>query len=254
MLTMCNLGKNGRLGNQMFQYAALKGIAANRNIEYCIPHSNNMNEFHDHQLLHAFKMRNVVVNNHSSKNKYYEQSYFFDEKLFNECPDNTDISGYFQSYKYFDHIKDELLVDFSFKIELQETHDNYVSIHVRRGDYVSKQEYHPVQDESYYCRAMAHFSKDTNFLVFSDDPAWCENQWFFRENPNVNIVIGADNVMSLYLMSRSKANIIANSSFSWWGAYLNKTSEVVIYPREWFGPMLSHQSKRDLIPKEWVQV
>ena len=95
------LGQLGRLGNQMFQFASLKGIAENNGYQYCVPPSQNQNEYRDHQLFGPFKLSNTTQLNvqflDSGRPTISENSFCFDERLFNNCPDWVNLQGYFQS-------------------------------------------------------------------------------------------------------------------------------------------------------------
>lgn len=125
-------------------------------------------------------------------------------------------------------------------------HHPYVSLHVRRGDYVFDPAFVNLSKTDYYERAIAMFPDD-KFMVFSDDPAWCKAKW--RGQDRFLIMEGGDEIADLNAMAGCKSNIIANSSFSWWGAYLNKRPErVVVYPTQWH----SDRVKRVSFPGGWV--
>jgi len=180
------LGQFGRLGNQMFQFAALKGIARNRGFEYCIPPSKNKNEWTDHQLFNPFKLSNTSQLNFqfidSDRPILVENKFSFDEKLFNECLDWVSLQGYFQTEKYFKHISDEIKGDFQFRNEILDpckkmifNVKNPVSLHVRRTDYITNLN-HTFIGLEYYEEALNKINKDYTVLIFSDDPKWCKNQ------------------------------------------------------------------------------
>ena len=148
MIGFNSLGKFGRLGNQMFQFAALKGIARNCGYEYCFPPSENKNEWTDHQILIPFKLSNTSQLNIQYIDKdrptVVENTFSFDKNLFNNCPDWVTIQGFFQTEKYFKHIKDELKGDFEFKDEILEPCkemisglNSPISLHIRRTDYIT---------------------------------------------------------------------------------------------------------------------
>ena len=157
-----HLGKNGRFGNQMFQYAATRGIAARKGYEWCIPDGpKNDEEFYDeenqHKLFMAFKMESVkVVNMHPAPYKQ-EGSFTFDQDIFDNCEDNINLYGYFQCEKYFKHIEDEIRNDFTFyddvtkdcKDVINNIDSEIISLHIRRGDYLYNPN-HPVQPIEYY--------------------------------------------------------------------------------------------------------
>ena len=256
MISYNSLGITGRLGNQMFQYASLKGIARNNGYEFCIPHSINpeMDSKVNHQLFLAFDLKNVHVG-HLNVPDIDEEHFHFNENLYNNCPDNVNLAGYFQSYKYFQDIQDEIKLDFEFKNKqsfIDEDCSEFTSIHIRRGDYLYFSDYHPLCDLSYYYEAMKIIGLKNKFLIFSDDIDWCKQQEIFSKN-----CLFADtrnNLNDLYLMTKCKNNIIANSSYSWWGAWLNNnTDKIIISPDRWFGPALNHNLK-DLRPKDWIIV
>lgn len=244
MISMNNLGENGRLGNQMFQYASIKGIAANRNLDFMISDS----PYNRLQSVFDFSGTFAQSENYSQLS---EKDFYFDQNLFDNCPDNTNLSGYFQSYKYFLNIEQEIKKDFTFRKKREELDYEYVSIHVRRGDYVNLPDCHPLCSESYYYRAKKSFPSGTKFLLISDDPAWCLEQEIFRDCKHVNTYTDIDD---LFLMTRAVGNIIANSTFSWWGAYLNVNhNKTVVAPIKWFGIEIGHHVF-DLIPPSWILI
>ena len=263
MIGFNSLGKMGRLGNQMFQFAALKGIARNRGFEYCIPKSNYKNEWTDHQLLIPFKLSCTTSLNLQEidyrRPTVIESDFTFDEKLFNKCPDWVNLQGYFQSEKYFKHIKDEILKDFEFNDDIFKpcknmisSYKNPVSLHIRRSDYITDPN-HTVLSLSYYERAICEFDSDFPVFIFSDDFEWCKKQKIFDSD---RFLISENNssYVDLCLMTLCSGHIIANSSFSWWGAWLSK-SKKVIAPSGWFdGSNNQHIDTKDLIPDEWMVI
>ena len=248
MLGHNHLGKNGRFGNQMFQYAATRGIAAFKGYEWCIPPGPKEDEeFHDeenqHKLFMAFKLPNAkVVKDHPAPYKQ-EASFTFDKDLFNNCEDNINLYGYFQSEKWFTHIENSLREDFTWRDDVQTVCSHMfdtisggkaISLHVRRTDHLIKPTYHNVLPLSYYEEALSKFDKDLPVLVFSDDPEWCKEQEFFSDDRFL-ISESGDNITDMCLMSMCQYQIMANSTFSWWAAWLSG-SEHVIGPKMWFGP------------------
>jgi len=120
---------------------------------------------------------------------------------------------------------------------------------VRRGDYLNNKDHHPVLPISYYQKAIGAFS-DAQFVVFSDDISWCKSHFDFSDT--LLFIEDNDEVTDLYLMSLMKHHIIANSSFSWWGAWLcQNPDKVVIAPQLWFGPAAVDHDTKDLIPEVW---
>jgi len=250
MLSMNSLGLNGRLGNQLFQFASLKGIALNRGHDFCIPANFNNNEYYNNQILENFNLGKVNIL--STKNDILKERFFhFDENLFNNCPDNVDLYGYFQSEKYFKHIKNIIMEDFSFTYqkEYKLPFEKYISIHVRRTDYVNQPNNYYHYNELYYEEAINTIGKQNQFVVFSDDIEWCKKQKIFKDCYFFN---GKNNIHDLYAMTMAQSNIIANSTFSWWGAWLNKNNDkIVIAPKNWFGPEIKNNIK-DLFPEDWI--
>ena len=256
------LGQLGRLGNQMFQFSALKGIARNRGYEFCFPPSQNKEEYRDHQLLIPFKLANTNELNvqyiDQSRPVIPEKSFSFDKRLFNNCPNWVDIRGYFQTEKYFKHIRDELLKDFEFVDEILEPCretisgiDNPVSLHIRRTDYVTNPN-HTALGLDYYEKALEHF-KDETILVFSDVPEWCKEQELFSDDRFL-IAEGNSNYVDMCLMTLCKGHIIANSSFSWWGAWLSESGKIIA-PSGWFkGSENKHLDTKDIVPEDWITV
>ena len=254
------LGQLGRLGNQMFQFAALKGIARHHGYQFCFPPSQNKNEWTDHQLLIPFKIGSTNELNIQyidfDRPTYQEKGFGFDQDLFDKCPDWVTIQGFFQTEKYFKHIKQELKLDFTFKDDIQNPCvdmisqlDNPVALHIRRTDYITNPN-HTCLGLDYYERALNIFPNQT-VLIFSDDPQWCQNQELF-EDDRFMISDNDDQYIDMCLMTMCKGHIIANSSFSWWGAWLSN-SERVIAPKGWFeGSNNSHLDTSDIYCSEWT--
>jgi hypothetical protein len=272
------------LGNQMFQYAALKGIAANRGFDYTIPNADANIQIDNYGLLEAFELttnRNVAWLR--NQNQVNERFYHFDEELFNTCPDGINICGFFQSEKYFKNVEEDLRKDFVFRSDWFEPCKEFMSelegqevafLHVRRGDpnladkrgfkwaYVNIQDQHPVQPLEYYEEALKRFPEDMPIIVFSDAIDWCKEQEFFAsdrfmfsEPEHVYEDGTLVPYVDLCLMSLCDHAIIANSSMSWWGAWLiSNPNKKVIAPKMWFGPAYADKDTKDLIPTEWERI
>jgi len=261
MLAFNHLGHLGRLGNQMFQYASLRGIAARRGYDFGIPPSKFEDEWKTHQLFEAFDLPNLPRSNvkyldGGNAPVAQERFFHFDQLLFDQCPNDVSLFGFFQSEKYFKHIEDSILEDFTFRDhilepckEIAEGFDNPVSLHVRRTDYLTNNVNHHNLDLSYYEEALKHFD-GRQVIVFSDDPEWCQEQELFSDDRFL-VSESGDNKIDLCLMSFCSGHIIANSSFSWWGAWLAK-SKKVIAPSKWFGPNNADKDTTDLIPETWT--
>jgi hypothetical protein len=267
MITFNKLGNLGRLGNQMFQYASLRGIAANRRFDFCIPPKHVFGEIDPNVKNSKTNIHTVFdlskcnkVGNPILYERVEESGYHFDENIFNNCPDNVDLYGYFQSEKYFKHIEDEIRGDFTFHSDLLESckeivdgemgSNESISLHVRRSDYLNLQSFHPTPPIEYYTEALEKFPEVPVF-IFSDDPDWCMQQKIFDGDRFLISKNTAD--FDLCLMSMCKYHIIANSSFSWWGAWLSKSNNVIA-PKVWFGESLPDHDTSDLYCDGWERL
>jgi len=263
MLAFNHLGQLGRLGNQMFQYASLSGIAARRGYDFGIPPSKFEDEWRSHQLFEVFELTNLPKQNikyldMGNAPVVQERFFHFDEALINQCPNEVSLYGFFQSEKYFKHIESNIREDFTFRKhilepckEIVENFDNPVSLHVRRTDYLTNSANHNNLDLDYYEKALEYFDNQ-QVLVFSDDTEWCKNQKLFSDDRFL-ISESGDNAIDLCLMSFCNGHIIANSSFSWWGAWLSGSDDVVS-PVKWFGESNQDKDTKDLIPDRWTRI
>lgn len=261
MLAFNHLGKLGRLGNQMFQYASLRGIAANRGYDFGIPPSNFSDPWNEHQLFNVFELHHLNPSNVKFLDNGYapvakETTFGFDELLFNQCPNEITVWGFFQTEKYFNHIKQSIKEDFTFRRhilepckEMMSEVESPISLHVRRTDYTTNPN-HTALDLSYYEEALKQFDSDRTVIVFSDDAEWCNQQKLFSDD-RFMISENTDNAVDLCLMTLCSDHIIANSSFSWWGAWLSNSNKVIA-PSKWFGPGNADKSTSDLIPERWT--
>lgn len=263
MLSFNQLGNLGRLANQMFQFAAIKGIAANRDFEFCIPPmevfgvQDSLVGQSDTNLYDCFKLSEFDVALVPNKS-VVESTFAFDENLFNNCPDNIDLIGYFQTEKYFKNIEDEIRLDYQFKddifdlsseqMKLMFSGSEVISLHIRRGDYVNHTA-HPVQSMEYYKQALEKLDPNLPVIIFSDDPDWCMKQPLFESDRFVVSETG-DTKLDLCLMSLCDYHIIANSSFSWWGSWLAK-SKKTIAPKKWFSGELASKDTKDIYCSGW---
>ncbi|MBO4683439.1 MAG: alpha-1,2-fucosyltransferase [Alphaproteobacteria bacterium] len=174
------------------------------------------------------------------------------------------IQGYFQVAKYYGPVRAQLLQDFTPRnnpnaankkiLDLIHT-TNSVSLHIRRGDYVKLQQVHGLCDLDYYKRGIEYIAnkiRKPHFFIFSDDTEWVlENLKIDFPYTVVDINHGRDSAWDMYLMMQCKHNIIANSSFSWWGAWLNQNpAKIVIAPLRWF----ADGTATDIVPQEWQRI
>jgi hypothetical protein len=260
MIGFNHLGSHGRLGNQMFQYAALRGITDLKGYNFCIPGSEFKDQWNDHQLFEAFNLPNLNKQKILPANYYQERQFNYDQDYVDNCPDNVNLHGYFQTEKYFSHISDSIREDFAFKSEIldpcKEAFDfnELISLHIRRTDFVEKSDDHPPCSLEYYQKALEQFNSNIQVMIFSDDINWCKNQDLFKDD---RFIFSENewNLIDLCLMSMCTHHIIANSTFSWWGAWLSGSNQV-IGPSKWFGNSgytASHNTS-DIIPERWMKI
>lgn len=281
---MITVRVNGGLGNQMFQYATARALATKYHTDLIL----DINEFDRYELrnfeLDKFKIRASIVNkNYLVKkifkklnltklvpNYYLEKSLKYDSEL-NNCTKNAYLEGYFQNERYFKLIRDELLVDFIIKDSLSSyTHElknlienskNSVSLHIRRGDYISNNQTnstHGTCSLEYYDKAIGYIKNqigDLKIFVFSDDVEWSKENLKYD---NIYFVEADKNKIpheDIYLMSLCNHNIIANSSFSWWGAWLNNNNEkIVIAPKRWFLDKEMQAQATGIVCENWRKI
>ncbi len=203
------------------------------------------------------------------KSGYIYEPHFNYWSGFKDVSDGTYLSGYWQSEKYFIDFENELRKDFTFKptlnglnIDLADAikeSSNSVSLHIRRGDYLSDpkaSKIHGACPISYYKKSVKFISESLNnpqYYIFSDDIQWAiQNLRIEEEHTFIKHNVGQYSYIDMMLMSMCKHHIIANSSFSWWGAWLNPSKEkIVIAPQKWFEVDINQS---DLIPKNWLQL
>ena len=273
------LGSNGRLGNQMFQYAGLRGIAAHKGYDWVIPPFDGYGDS-NYGLFDCFKMSSVKEENFGYVQGQSIQSgcFHFSQEFFDNCPDNINLHDYFTTEKYFKNIEDLIRNDFEFKDEIlnpcKEIFDdlkNPIFLHVRRSDYIGSPVHHPLCSLQYYENALKHFDESSPVLVFSDDIEWCKGQELFSSDrfmlseyqekypQKSDTNDGKQNALIPYfdlcMMTLCTGGIIANSTLSWWGAWLIKNpNQPIIAPDPWFGPGYNHYIMDDLLQKNWIKV
>lgn len=244
-VTFPNLGNKGRLGNQLFQIAATISTALDHNMDYVFP------EWKYNQFL---KNKIPVVTDLKPTHFYTEPSFRYSNidlpVSVTETPRPFEVyalDGYFQSRKYFENHETFIMELFqpsqdvvnSIYAKYFRSSISYVdcAIHVRRGDYVDLAYYHQIKMDYYEASMLKIHQKTgiTNFIIFSDDIAWCKEN-FTNKSYNYTFIEGNADWEDLMFMSCFSHQIIANSSFSWWGAFLNKNpNKIVIFPEKWFG-------------------
>lgn len=239
-LISCNL--MGGLGNQLFQaaHAIAKGITHNREVVF-VPRSwTPMQGRQTENYLNNIFRNLKFVDNIDGFEKVGEGPFEYSEVLVKE--NNTVFDGYFQSSKNFSPHYDAIRNIFSPTEEfINEIFEKYpmlnqkdtLSIHIRRGDCFMNPDIHPIATEKYVERAVNEVGEYSHVFVFSDDREWVKENLKFT---NVTYVEDED-YREMWLMSLCKNNIIVNSTFSWWGSFLNKNpNKKVIAPSMWFGP------------------
>lgn len=233
---------NGRLGNQMYQIAATIGTALKYNVPYSIP-QNTLNDMFPVYFNHlpCPPVPRKITSFHEQKNEYDPIKYEGGA---------LKLTGYFQSYKYFEHCLPQVIKAFGLSYT-PASGKGFVSIHVRRGDYLSLPDF-PVLPLYYYYLAIDHFRYKgyTDFKVFSDDIHWC------RMNITANIFqncrfqysVGASEKEDMESMSSCEHNIVANSSYSIWAAMLNQNSDKIVIAPD----IMFKNANKDMIPKTWI--
>jgi len=280
----------GGLGNQMFQYAFYQlcidlGYNASIDISYY-----DKNRCHNgFELIKIFsidakyanpnlseilgdfnnnvynRFRRALIGNRKSLIKESNFSY---EKLINLAYDNVYFNGYWQNELFFKNISDSLRKDFKFQVNINElsisnksfleeiSNGETVSLHIRRGDYLNIPLHNGCCTEEYYLKAIQkilELHENVKFFIFSDDIEWC-----MKIFDNITPIYVSGNAtkssfLDMFLMSKCKHNIIANSTFSWWSAWLNENSnKTVICPRKWFN---NETINNDYVtPESWFKI
>jgi len=252
----------GGLGNQMFQIAAAYGTAKQHDTQMAIDLSitHHSGQGHPHKKYDDNLYKNIPrFEFKGTEFDLYNEPKFSHSPIPEPAKDkHLIIDGYFQSELYFDKCKDDIRELFTIpddiqsgvkeKLEKIKNHFNKesaVCVHVRRGEYLMLPNIHPVQTLDYYKRGMDQYDIDnTVFIVISDDMKWCEQNLNIHTTAFCNTGYDYDTqpvasdlgeLFDMHLASQCDGNIISNSSFGWWGAWLNNISKVVS-PATWFGP------------------
>ena len=230
MLTFNELGKYGRLGNQMFQIASTIGIAKMLGYDFGFPEWI----YHDHKNRFGseedINIQDYFVNKLPAAGETLTDLYMqWGFHGFAGIEDRTNLSGHMQSEKYFKHCEDTIRHYFEFKDKSIEIPDNSIAIHVRRGDYDDN--YHPTMKADYYEKAMQFMPACCPIYVFSDDP----EQAIKMLGDSYKYVTGNHYIKDLQLMTQCKHFILSNSTFCWWGWWLSGKQGQVVAPKNWFG-------------------
>jgi hypothetical protein len=248
---------NYGLGNQLFQIATVLSYAKDNNFKAifpCLRNTKHYGNYVDNIL------RNLVVDDDMPSDFI---SFSNSEPIYKPLPVvNKSVvvhDSYLQSEKYFVHNRDLILDtlrpstnDVEYLRKKYSNISGSISCHVRRGDYVHLQgKYNTLVNSDYYKKAIDVLG-DGEVIVFSDDIDWCKEN--FKLDGRNLVFSQEEDYRELYLMSMCKHNIIANSTFSWWGAWLNANEDrKVIAPSQWFA--VDHNRKDvDLIPQDWIVI
>jgi hypothetical protein len=247
----------GRLGNQMFQAGQLFGIAQRCGHDFYLSRDG-------HSLWGCFDL-DLPSEGPECIHRFDEVhgSCNYDPGAF-EQPDGTAYHGFFQSYRYFDHCQSALTRFLHFKLRYRALAEAMlyayrrrhrrplVSVHVRRDDFLKPGNlgmFGDLASEGYYERAFEAIGDDVAYLVFSDDIGWCR-RYFQLERAEF---VDTDPCTSLCMMTGCDTNVVANSSFSWWGAYLNARGGEVYAPSRWFAQGVNppNDVQNDIVPPRW---
>lgn len=241
VVTFRDLGNYGRLGNAMFQLSSTISLALRNNDNFLFPQWPFSSFFNIPEDRFVEKL--------PACSDYHEPFFHYQSIPYKK---NLNLVGYFQSEKYFKDCEGEIRKYLKPKNLQLPVLTDVAGLHVRRSDYLTHINCFEILGMDYYERAMEKCNS-TRYMIFSDDIKWCKEN--FKGNRYI-FVEGNNAITDLFLMSRCTNNIIANSSFSWWAAYLNDNpGKMVIAPKKWFGPELAktHDTK-DLIPEEWIRI
>lgn len=251
MILINNFG--WRLGNQMFQIATASATAEKAGTGVAFPKWDYANMFEGDFTPVPF---------HSIFRAAHKEPGFHYTEI--TPKENMILDGYFQSEKYFKDSDSKIRKMFTIKQDIKDAvyekhkdlldRDNVVALHLRRGDYLTLPDHHPVMDLNYFMKAMKKFPKDSIFLVFSDDTQWCKDN-FPGIGEKFFIIEGQTDIEDFTMMTMCDHNCIANSSFSWWGAWLNDNeNKIVVAPNKWFGTAYAGWNTDDLYCDGWNKI
>ena len=257
---------NGGLGNQLFQYAIGRKLA----VQYGCPFKLHTINYRNHNgydtkrdfLLDCFNISAKIAADFEvfQCKVVQEVGLQFIPNIFDVAVPPVNLVGWWQCEKYFKDIRNILLSELTLSVESNtlKTHINKLdanttSMHIRRGDYVtntSTRTYHGSCTLEYYNKAVEYF-KDKNILIFSDDKAWAKANF---NSDKFTIIEDLSSVEELILMSKCSHNIIANSTFSWWGSWLNTNeNKKVIAPARWYQDPTAN-SLENISLTEWIRI
>lgn len=251
----------GRMGNNLFQIGACLSLAKR--------HSTSARCTSREGHLSAFELMNISYGPQPNRGcKYYNETKFNFYESFFGLPANTHMHGYFQSYRYLEGAEDVVRSNFAIKPfvrdnvnangfgYLDDPENGVTCLHVRRTDYLQFQHCHPCCGMEYYKQCLEEIAPKGKVIVISDDLGWCKDNFHGGAFEFADL----DHHCCMYIMTRVKNIVIANSSFSWWGAWLNNRSDKTVYaPKQWFGNTLPYREAdinlenciKDVFPPSW---
>jgi hypothetical protein len=254
----------GGLANQIFQWAYGYSLSLDYGLDLylddsffrggckgCTPRTFDLQNF---EKIKIDRFEGQIMDDFFSKKVYkISDENFYNHLDLSTLDGNLLLDGFWQSEKYFKHHREGIINLLDFGENPKFTNFDFLgscSIHIRRTDYLNAPKYHLNLSADYYNKALEEINPSGNIFVFSDDIQWCKNSLKY---PNMIFMEGNSNLEDLKIMSCCENNIIANSSFSWWAAWLNQNKQKkIIAPSKWFGP--EGPGYRDIIPEEWIQM
>jgi len=251
----------GRMGNALYMYANVIALSKKFNIPFHFPTSTNNAEWNPIYFLEYANPNWVEGREDVLVNEIWNLDQHFNEISWQSewNGKQVNLNGYWQSFKYFDWCKDEVLKVFNFPYNKRE---RFVSVHIRRGDYLNYRRIHPVVTYEYLDKAIQKMIDlgfgEYTLLFHSDDIEWAKEYASTWENLKVEFSEGKDEIGDLISMVNCEHQICSNSTLATWGAELNRNpNKIVIVPSEnnWFG--IDNQVKftiKDMFRPEWIQI
>jgi hypothetical protein len=259
----------GGMGNQMFQYAMILAQARRLGVDFQLDIGGYAESGHRQYQLEQWNIKPQTCSGPLAN--IFEGDMNYNQSLVNNIKDGDGLCGFWQTEKYFLNVEDEIRRGFIPRLPLDarasaaldeiEAVENSVMVHVRRGDYTQKgtKEYHGLLSEGNYYRDAMHYImekvQNPKFFFFSDEPVWVRQNFYVDFSLDSEVIDGvALEAHNIYLMSRCRHAIIANSSFSWWGCWLGDgaADRVVVGPRKWFDQAKKNTS--DIMPERWIKI
>ena len=252
-----------RVGNMLFQIGAGASLAYKNNTDFVacvsettVPDGTRLIEYIESFRNNIFRNIKIVEGTPANSVEFCQNGFEYSPIPYLE---NILLKGYFQSEKFLeiDFIKNLFAIDSSSELYIENKYGHLlsqeiISIHVRRGDYVNRPLRQPICEMPYFRRAIRYFGKNREFLIVSDDIEWCKRKF---KGSNFHFTQSESPIIDLYIQSLCTHNIISNSSFSWWGAWLNNNErKIVIAPKKWFGVQMKNYNLKDLIPADWIRI